>query len=122
MSDPFAIAALAFVFLLVFVVSLNALERHPLFAGASRIWISVCVAGLSVIGIGRDVDGFLIPAAALGIAILIVLLLSVLFRFFSRKKVSQYEPHEKAKRSTTPNHLARTVRKQKLNRERISTR
>ena len=76
---------------LVFVCSLIVLEQIEGFSGGARWVIAACVALLSASGLtsgsadgspsaGSDVDGILLPYAALGLTLIVLLILYVLAR------------------------------------------
>ena len=95
------------IWLILFVVTLEVLKKHSLFSGWTLYVLAVCVSLLSVIGIFRIFVGgkgpsdasdkedpfsfILLPYAAMGISILIILLMVFLRRILrARRKRSEH--------------------------------
>ena len=111
----------AVIFLILFLAILEVLKKHSLFSGATLHILAVCVSLLSVIGIFRifveaegpsDVSGkedpfsfILLPYAAMGISILIILLI-----MFLRKTLGVRR--ERSERSAISDHRDIAIREQ----------
>lgn len=77
------------IFVIVAVVSFNALGQMLNGGKGTTLVVSLCVASLSVIGLNKyDKDVLLLPYAALGIGILLVFLLLVVIRCFKSSRRS----------------------------------
>ena len=91
-------AAAVILFLILFGVCLQVLQRLPLFQGNSAKVLAVCVALLCLLGLGRMFTGFkedtsgsgwdviLLPYAALALAILFLLILLWAARLRGKEK------------------------------------
>ena len=90
MINTFEIIILAPVFIIVLVISFNALQSALRVSRMCSFILSVCVSILSVIGIVRclkdSIEILLLPYAALAVAILLVLLFSFFGRSFKDSK------------------------------------
>jgi len=88
--SPSTSAALVAVFVVVFIVSRQALGQSELFSGGTRTPISLCVALLSVLSIGPTMtDAILLPYLALVVCLPFLFLLWLLDRRQDRAQRSE---------------------------------
>ena len=93
MINTFNILILAPIFIVVLVVAFKALQPALGLGRMHSFILAVCVSMLAVIGIvrylGNSVEMLLLPYAALGIAILLLLLFLFIGKFFKDSKDRQ---------------------------------
>jgi len=118
-GEPILFLVLASIFVILFVTILKVLKEASFFRENTAVIVALCVSLLSLIGLSHLVaggDGFqevtnnegrtggildfiLLPYAALGIAILLLLLLRFIAKLFRSERVKRYS--EETKRDRT---------------------
>ena len=76
------------IFILLLVIIFHAIRSASMFSGMSSFILAVCVSILAIIGMARYMDNMidviLLPYVAMAIAILLLLLMSLVARYFQR--------------------------------------
>jgi hypothetical protein len=89
-SDPLVLIPVAAIFVIIFGIILRALKEMPLFEGAGKVVLAICVATLALIGMDQTIiKAIAIPYAALGVTLLFLLaglLLAAWVAFAARKR------------------------------------